>query len=190
MGCVIKDVFHIFKILRKDVWSDIETASDKCGLFNMSAFNRCLEELSRCMFMMRPSNGNIFRVTGPCAGDMATYTPFGYQIGCLSFIYHTKQCYFIATWIPGYIAPLQWRHYEHGGVPNHQHHDCLLNRYSRRRSKKTSKLRVTGLCAGNSSVTGEFPAQMASNAENVSIWWCHHVDESCNSNVASISPMD
>ena len=32
---------------------------------------------------------------------------------------------------------------------------------------------VTGLCAGNSSVIGEF-AQMASNAENVSIWWRHH----------------
>ena len=36
------------------------------------------------------------------------------------------------------------------------------------------KLRVTGLCAGNSPVTGEFPAQSASNAENVSIWWRHH----------------
>ena len=44
-----------------------------------------------------------------------------------------------------------------------------------RRSKKTSKSRVTGLCAGNSPGTGEFPAQMASNAENVSIWWRHHV---------------
>ena len=44
----------------------------------------------------------------------------------------------------------------------------------RRRSKKTSKLRATGLCAGNSPVTGEFPAQMASNAENVSIWCRHH----------------
>ena len=40
--------------------------------------------------------------------------------------------------------------------------------------KKTSKLRVTGLCAGNSMVTSEFPAQRASNAENVSIWWRHH----------------
>ena len=40
--------------------------------------------------------------------------------------------------------------------------------------KKTSKLRVTGLCAGNSPGTGEFPAQMASNAENVYIWWRHH----------------
>ena len=44
----------------------------------------------------------------------------------------------------------------------------------RRRSKKTSKLRVTGLCVGNSPGTSEFPAQMASNAENVSIWWRHH----------------
>ena len=40
--------------------------------------------------------------------------------------------------------------------------------YSRHRSKKTSKLRVTGLCEGNSPVTDEFPAQRASNAENVS----------------------
>ena len=41
--------------------------------------------------------------------------------------------------------------------------------------KKTSKLRVTGLCVGNLPGTGEFPAQMTSNAENVSIWWRHHV---------------
>ena len=48
--------------------------------------------------------------------------------------------------------------------------------YSRRRSKKTSKLRVTGLCAGNSPVTGEFPAQRASNAENFRIWRRYHVN--------------
>ena len=35
--------------------------------------------------------------------------------------------------------------------------------------------RVNGLCEGNSPVTGEFPAQRTSNAENVSIWWRHHV---------------
>ena len=40
--------------------------------------------------------------------------------------------------------------------------------------EKTSKLLVTGLCAGNSPVTGEFPAHRASKAENVSIWWRHH----------------
>ena len=74
------------------------------------------------------------------------------------------------------ISPksLQWRHNGRDSVANHQPHGCLLNRSFRRRSKKTSKLRVTGLCAGNSQGTGEFPAQMASNAENASIWWRHH----------------
>ena len=41
--------------------------------------------------------------------------------------------------------------------------------------QRTLELRVTGLCAGNSPVTGEFSAQMASNAENIFIWWRHHV---------------
>ena len=69
---------------------------------------------------------------------------------------------------------LHWRHNGHDSISNHQPHDCLLNRLFRRRSKKTSKLPVTGLCAGNSPGTVEFPAQMASYEENVSIWWCHH----------------
>ena len=64
---------------------------------------------------------------------------------------------------------LQWRHNERHGVSNHRGLHSLLNCWFRRRSKKTLKLRVTGLCAGNSPVTGEFPAQKASNAENVSI---------------------
>ena len=45
---------------------------------------------------------------------------------------------------------LQWRHNDNDGVSNHQPSGCLLNRLFRRRSKKTSKLRVTGLCVGNS----------------------------------------
>ena len=73
------------------------------------------------------------------------------------------------------VKSLQWRLIGRDSVSNHQPHDCLLNRLFRRRSKKTSKLRVTGLCVGNSPGTGEFPALMASNAENVSIWWRHHV---------------
>ena len=64
---------------------------------------------------------------------------------------------------------LQWRNNGCDGVSNHQPLGCLLNRLLRRRSKKPSKLRVTGLCLGNSPVTGEFLAQMASYAENVSI---------------------
>ena len=72
------------------------------------------------------------------------------------------------------VRPLQWRHNGHDSVSNHQPHDCLLNRLFRRRSKETPKLRVTGLCEGNSPVSGEFSAQRASNAEFVSIWWRHH----------------
>ena len=79
-----------------------------------------------------------------------------------------------AIWISWRSTPLQWRHNGHDSVSNHQPHECLLKRLFRRRSKKTSKLRATGLCVGNSPGTGEFPAQMASNAYTFSIWWRHH----------------
>ena len=67
---------------------------------------------------------------------------------------------------------LEWRNNERDGISNHQLVDGLLERLFR--SKKTSKLRVTGLCEGNSPMAGEFPSQRASDAENVSIWWRHH----------------
>ena len=76
--------------------------------------------------------------------------------------------------------PLQWRHNERDSVSNHQPHHCLFNCLFRRRSKKTLKLRVTGLCVWNSPGTSEFPAQMASYAENVSIWWRHRVISDTN----------
>ena len=40
--------------------------------------------------------------------------------------------------------------------------------------RKHQSSATLAFCAGNSPVTGEFPAQRASNAENVSIWWRHH----------------
>ena len=92
---------------------------------------------------------------------------------------YTDQCQVIHT--PVAVMPLdlwhslQWRHNGRYSVSNHQPHDCLFSRLFRRRSKKTPKLRVTGLCAGNSPETGEFPAQMASITENIFIWWRHHV---------------
>ena len=80
-------------------------------------------------------------------------------------------CHFVRQ-----LCSLRWSHNGCNSVSNHQPHDCLLNRLFKRRSKKTSKLCVTGLCVGNSPGTGEFPAQMASYAENGSIWWRHHVE--------------
>ena len=82
---------------------------------------------------------------------------------------------------------LRWRHNGRDGLSNHQPHDCLLNCLFRRSSKKTPNLRVTGLCAGNSPGTGEFPAQMASNAENVSISWRHHVMRNAQDSILDMS---
>ena len=73
-----------------------------------------------------------------------------------------------------HYSTLQWRHNECDGISNHRHLNCFLNCLFGRRSKKTSNLGVTGLCEGNPPVTGGFPSQRASNAENVSIWWRHN----------------
>ena len=48
------------------------------------------------------------------------------------------------------IWALEWRHDERDSVTNHRRLDGLLNHLFRRRSRITSKLRVTGLCEGNS----------------------------------------
>ena len=79
-----------------------------------------------------------------------------------------------------FIGTLQWHHNGNGrgGVSNHQLLDCALNHLFRRISNRTPNLRATGLCEGNSPVTGEFPAPKASNAEKsfhlmTSSWiWC------------------
>ena len=97
-------------------------------------------------------------------------------------------CPFVRALVIGdFRSALRWHHNERDGVSNHQPHDCLFNRLFRRRSKKTSKFRVTGHCAGNSLVTGEFPhmgavtrkmfpfddviMESASNDESVSMSW-------------------
>ena len=55
------------------------------------------------------------------------------------------------------VKPLRWRHNGNDVVSIHLPPICLLSRLVGLRSKKISKLRVTGLCAGNSPVTGVFP---------------------------------
>ena len=75
----------------------------------------------------------------------------------------------------GMTYPLQWCHNERHCVSNHWRLGCLLSRLLSRKSGKISKLRITGLCELNSPVTGGFLSQRARNADNVSIWWRHHV---------------
>ena len=86
-------------------------------------------------------------------------------------------------------VPLQWRHNGHDGVSNHHSPDCLLNRLFSRRSKKASKLCVTGLCVGNSPVTGRkwpvtrkmFPfddvIMRLPRVYRISTWWVNQVYE-------------
>ena len=67
----------------------------------------------------------------------------------------------LSIWASMGSVSLRWRHDEPNGVSNPQPRDCLLKCLFRCRSKKTSKLRVTGLCAENSPGTGEFSEQKA-----------------------------
>ena len=100
-----------------------------------------------CSHALGYQQGNVYKVI--------SYTPWNICTVCAS--------------------PSRWRHNERHGVSHHRRLECLLNRLFRRRSKKTSKLRVTGLCEGNLPVTGGFPSQRANSTENVSIWWRHVV---------------
>ena len=69
-----------------------------------------------------------------------------------TFLYYSNSA---LSSFSNHAMSLQWRHNERDGVSNHQPRDCLLDYLFGRRSKKTSKLRVTGICVGNSLVTGK-----------------------------------
>ena len=104
---------------------------------------------------------------------------FTEYIGCGAFVNISKKfhCLFIICacvfiyWL--YMLSLQWRHNGCDGVSNQQPHHCLLSRLFKRRQKNIKAPRHW-LCAGISPGTGEFPAHMDRDAENVSIWWRHH----------------
>ena len=142
----------------------------------------CDEKKTKCPSILN-YDGKHFRKIGSSSEFYYMNKPISQIPECISSISHnapfrTEICTFL-FWVQhcgilGFMKSLQWRQNEHDGVSNHRCLDCLFNKLFRRRSKKTSKLRVTGLCAGNSPVTGEFTAQRASNAKNVPIWWRHH----------------
>ena len=168
------------------------------GLMNLRTIN--LSEQWPFGLLTIRTYGTIFGPMTIRTTDLSDYWPFGpvhdfrtnelsdqrsFEIsscppyGCKHAMLHFCNLNFFKPFHPSNISiilllPLQWHHNEHASVSNHQPDDYLLNGLFGRRSKVTSKLCVTGLCVGNSPRTGEFPAQKASNAENVSIWWRHH----------------
>ena len=62
--------------------------------------------------------------------------------------YHQSgSCTSMQAWCHYALRTSQW--HRRDGVSNHKTNDCLFNYLFRGRSKKTSKLRIIGLCAGN-----------------------------------------
>ena len=91
--------------------------------------------------------------------------PMGVWSASLRFVQADQYCpmFMMRKYI--YLT-LQWRHNELDGVSDHHYHDYLLNRLftDQRKHQSPSSL---AFFVGNSPVTGEFTAQMASNAETV-----------------------
>ena len=83
----------------------------------------------------------------------------------------TKLVWDLPSWYPLFRFPFQCR--THIKLWN----DVIMHLKSpasRLFTQPFIQVAVSGHCAGNSLVTGEFPAQKASNVENVSIRWRHH----------------
>ena len=130
--------------------------------------------LSR-LFRRRWKKASKLRVTGLCAGNSPVTGEFPHKGPVTRKMYPFDDVIMrIDVNNSNNTGALWWRHNQHDGVSNQRRLYCLFTRLFRRRSNKTSKLRVIGSCDGNPLVAGGFPSQRASNAENVFIWWRHH----------------
>ena len=69
------------------------------------------------------------------------------------------------------LYALQWRHNDHGGSPASR---LFTKSFIQAKIKEHIKAPLHWPLCGEFTGTGEFPAQRASYAENVSIWWRHH----------------
>ena len=148
-----------------DIWYLLQWHDD--GRDGVSNHQR-IDCLHNCLFRRKSTKTPKLRVR-PLWGEFICHRWIPLIKGQLRgkcFYFMTSSCpeVIASSWLRDEWA-LRWRHNGRDSISNHQPRHCLLNRLFRRRSKKTSKLRVTGLCVGNSPGTGEFPAQMASNAK-------------------------
>ena len=127
-----------------------------------------LTKITLCLFPTNTSVNDLSNDCNICSHRKWFIKVFISQIfwptiNCLK-LNHGLKCYGSSRWsMPSIhysdVIMSRWR-------SNDRRLDCL---------QESSKLCVTGLCEGNSPVTGEFPAQRASNTENVSMLCCHHV---------------
>ena len=142
----------------------IENTLEEC-VFKVRAWKAGMESVNmkKTQFMVSGVNLDVLKKSSmyPCVvsckgvgnNSVEIYHLYAYIIGAV-LVHSCLQWYIWNVVTHNKVNTLRWRHNGHDSVSNHQPHDCLLNRLFRRRSKKTSKLRVTGLCAGNSQGIG------------------------------------
>ena len=102
-----------------------------------------------------------------------------HELQMIKEITYTRETYVTSAACSGSItvlamASLQWRHNDHDGVSNTSLTVVYSTVYTDADQSKHQSSRHWPLC-GEFTGTGEFLAQRASYAENVSIWWRHHV---------------
>ena len=121
-------------------WSLIYTPYSQCW-YRSSLLANGMPRIGRRLSLMYRHVNEVCHVmskavTGimSCFGSMANHV-------------NTDRCW--GTW-RSRTNSLRWRHNDHGGVSNHQSRGRVLNCLFWCRRMKTSKFRVTGLCAGNS----------------------------------------
>ena len=121
----------------------------------------------KCRLFCKFTPNSIFANMGQTNGDMTVilgYYRRGWVLQPLTIsrkflsrttLHQLSTSEQVIQWIAAPALSLQWRH---NGLDSVSNHHCLLNRLFGCRLKKASKLRVTGLCVGNSPGTGEYPA--------------------------------
>ena len=103
-------------------------------------------------FQQNDISVSVYILRTSCAASDGNFNKMAFPFHCTLW---SNLCFMLTIGIR--FLTLQWCHNECDGVSNHQRLYYLLNRLFRRRPKKTSKLRVTGLCEGNPQVTGGYP---------------------------------
>ena len=118
---------------------------------------------------------DLFKLAMPALFMKSIWGSLGLEVGSL-YLYCWQFCimsFIMTVWEhlwSGIWCTSQWRHNERDSLKSPASR-LFTQLFIQMQFKVTPKLCVTSLCVP---VTGEFPAQRASTAENVSIWWRHH----------------
>ena len=144
MGAMASQITSV-TIVYSTVYSDADEKTSKCRVTGLCAGNLPASNAENVSIWWR-----LMYMPDSCRLRTALTTPSAPISGACPVLQNVAIRGIIVELAPLTHLLYKWRHNGRDSGSNHQPHDCLLKRLFRRRSKKTSKLRVTGLCAGNS----------------------------------------